>query len=46
MRASDGELYAVKFQNNPDRSRALASEFLATRLGLWLGLPMAQVEVI
>lgn len=46
MQASDDALYAVKFQNNPFTSRALASEFLATRLGLWLGLPMPQVEVI
>ncbi len=46
MLASDGEMYAVKFQNNPQSARALASEFLATRLGLWLGLPMPQVEVI
>src|SRR5215470_19603129 len=46
MQASDGDLYAVKFQNNPFSARALASEFLATRLGLWLGLPMSQVEVI
>ncbi len=46
MQASDGNLYAVKFQNNPFSSRALASEFLATRLGLWLGLPMLHVEVI
>ena len=46
MEASDGGLYAVKFQNNPQSARALASEFLATRLGLWLGLPMPQVEII
>lgn len=46
MQASDGDLYAVKFQNNPFSVRVLASEFLATRLGLWLGLPMAQVDVI
>lgn len=46
IRASDGNLYAVKFQNNPKSSRVLASELLATRLGLWLGLPMAQAEVI
>ena len=38
MRASDSELYAVKFQNNPKSARALVSEFLATRLGYWLGL--------
>jgi hypothetical protein len=46
MQASDDGLYAVKFQNNPFSARALASEFLATRLGFWLGLPMPQVEVI
>lgn len=46
IQASDGGLYAVKFQNNPFSARALASEFLATRLGLWLGLPMPHVEVI
>jgi len=46
MRASDGELYAIKFQNNPKSARALVSEFLATRLACWLGLPMPQVEVI
>jgi hypothetical protein len=46
MEASDGGLYAVKFQNNPQSARALASEFLASRLGSWLGLPMPQVEVI
>ena len=44
--ASNGGLFAVKFQNNPYGGRALASELLATRLGLWLGLPMAEVEVI
>ncbi len=46
MKASDGRLYVVKFQNNPFHSRVLAGEFLATRLGLWLGLSMPPVEVI
>lgn len=46
LEASDGGLYAVKFQNNPFNARALASEFLATRLGLWLGLPMPPVVII
>jgi hypothetical protein len=46
IQASDGDLYSVKFQNNPFSARALASEFLATRIGLWLGLPMPQVKVI
>ncbi len=39
MRGSDGHLYVVKFQNNPLHPRVLANEFLAARLGLWLGLP-------
>jgi hypothetical protein len=46
LRASDGLLYGIKFQNNPQHARILASEFLATKIGLWLGLPMPQVEVI
>lgn len=46
MRASDGNLYVTKFQNNPGGIRALASEFLATKLGLFLGLPVAEVQVI
>jgi len=46
MRASDGAFYVTKFQNNPQGTRILANEFLASRLGLWLGLPVAQVEVI
>src|SRR5579872_81755 len=46
MRGSDGHLHVVKFQNNPTHPRLLATEFLATRLGLWLGLPMPQVAVI
>src|SRR5205807_290952 len=46
IRASDGNLYVAKFKNNPRHIRVLASEFLATRLGLWLGLPMPQVGMI
>ena len=46
MRASDGNLFVVKFQNNPEHVRALASEFFATKLGLFLGLPMAEAVVI
>src|SRR5438874_1200990 len=46
VRASDDRLYVTKFKNNPHRTRALASEFLATRIGLWLGLPMPRIEVI
>jgi hypothetical protein len=46
LRASDGLLYVTKFQNNPQHARILASEFLATKIGLWLGLPMPHVDVI
>ncbi len=46
MRASDGHLYITKFSNNPLGIRVLASEFLATKIGLFLGLPMPEVTVI
>ena len=46
MRASDGNYYITKFQNNPQHARVLANEFLASRLGLYLGLPMPEVAVI
>lgn len=46
MRASDGSFYVTKFQNNPGGIRALASEFFATKLALFLGLPMAEVCII
>jgi len=46
LRASDGNCYVTKFQNNPQHIRVLANEMLATRLGVALGLPMPQVEVI
>jgi hypothetical protein len=39
-------LYAVKFQNNPQSARSLATEFLATRLAFWLDLPVPKVGVI
>jgi len=46
MRASDGNYYVVKFQNNPQHIRVLANDLLATRLGQHIGLPMPAVEVI
>ena len=46
MRACDGSYHVVKFQNNAQHIRVLANEFYATRLGLWLGLPMPEVAVI
>jgi hypothetical protein len=46
LRASDGAFYVTKFQNNPQHVRILANEFIATRLGGWLGLPMPSVRII
>ena len=46
LRASDGNCYVTKFQNNPQHIRVLANEMLATKIGLALALPMPRVEVI
>jgi hypothetical protein len=46
VRGSDGNYYVTKLQGNPQHTRILANEMLASRMGLWLGLPMAPVEVI
>jgi hypothetical protein len=46
MRASDGNYYITKFQCNPQHTRVLANEFIASRLGHYLGLPMPEVAVL
>ena len=46
MLASDGQPYVVKFQNNPQHTRVLANEFLATRLAEAIGLSVPQCEVV
>src|ERR1700727_785702 len=46
MRADDDHFYVTKFRNNPQHLRVLANEFLASRMGLLLGLPMPTVEAI
>lgn len=46
MLASDGNLYVVKFSNNPQHVRVLANELLATRLGVAIGLTLPPSEVI
>jgi hypothetical protein len=46
MRASDGRFFICKFQNNPQHVRVLANEFIGTRLGQYLCLPLPDVEVI
>jgi hypothetical protein len=46
LRASDNNYYVTKFQNNPQDRRILANEFLGSKLGSLLGLPMPDVQVI
>ncbi len=46
MLASDGNLYVVKFRNNPQHVRVLANEFLATRMAAAIGLTVPPSEVI
>ncbi len=46
MLASDGNLYVVKFSNNPQHVRVLANELLATRLATAVGLAVAPCDVI
>src|SRR5262245_4236836 len=46
LRATDGNCYVTKFQNNPQHVRVLANELLASRLGLALGLPIPEAIVI
>ncbi len=46
MRASDGHLYVVKFQDNPQGSRVLANELLASRLAEEMGLPVPHAEIV
>ena len=46
MLASDGNLYVVKFRNNPQHIRVLANELLATRLGTAIGLSVPHSEII
>jgi len=46
MQASDGNYYIVKFTNNNQCKRVLANEFIASRLGRILGVPMPEASVI
>jgi hypothetical protein len=46
LRASDNHYYVTKFQNNPQAIRILANEYLASKLGRVLGLPMPEVAII
>jgi hypothetical protein len=46
LRCSDGFLYIVKFQNNPQGLRVLANEYIASRIAAALGLPVPPFAVI
>ena len=46
MLGSDGRLWVVKFQNNPQHLRVLANEWIATRLAEALGLTVPATEVV
>jgi hypothetical protein len=46
LRASDNHFYVTKFRNNPQAFRILANEYLASKLGTFIGLPMPQVAII
>jgi hypothetical protein len=46
MLGADGNIYVVKFQNNPQHTRVLANEWLGTRLAAAIGLTVPQTELI
>ena len=46
MLCSDGHLWVVKFQNNPQHLRILANEFLATHIAATVGLSVPKCDVI
>jgi hypothetical protein len=46
IRASDKNLYIVKFQNNPQHIRVLVNEYLGTTVGRLLNLPMPEARIM
>ena len=46
MLGADEHLYVVKFRNNPQATRVLANEFLATRLAAAVGLSVPECDVV
>lgn len=46
LHCSDGRLYIVKFQKNPQGTRVLANEWIASHLLRALGLPVPQSAVV
>jgi hypothetical protein len=46
MLGADGQLWVVKFQNNPQHLRVLANELIATRIAEAVGLAVPQSDVV
>jgi len=46
MLGADGHIYVVKFQNNPQHTRVLANELVATRLAAAIGLTTPEAELV
>jgi len=46
MLGADGQVYVVKFQNNPQHVRVLANEFLASRIATAAGLTAPETELV
>ena len=46
MLCSDGNLYIVKFRNNPQHRRVLCNEMLGTQIARFLGLPVPPAAII
>ena len=46
MLGADGHVYVVKFQNNPQHTRVLANELVATRLAAAVGLTVPEAELV
>ena len=46
MLGADGNVYVVKFQNNPQHMRVLANEFLASRIAAAAGLTVPETELV
>jgi hypothetical protein len=46
MLGADGNVYVVKFQNNPQHTRILANEFLASRIAAAAGLSVPETDLV
>jgi len=46
MQCDDGLYYVIKLQNNPQHTRVLVNDWLGTRLGELIGLPMPVIAVV